>query len=58
MNTYHQHNLKLQARIDQVMEFGWELLKDMWRQLLAQREARVRFMTDGHLDERYGDRPR
>jgi hypothetical protein len=38
------------------MEFGWELLKDMWRQLLAQREARVRFMTDGYLDQHYGNR--
>lgn len=58
MNTYYHHDSKLQTRIDQVMELGWEFLKDMWRQLLAQREARVRFMTDGYLDRRYGDRPK
>lgn len=58
MNTHYQHYSKLQTHIDQVMEFGWELLKDIWRQLLAQREARIRFMTDGYLDQHYEDRPK
>ena len=47
MNTLQQLRLKFQIRIDPAFEIGSELLKDMWQLLLAQREARIRLMTDG-----------
>ena len=48
MNTLQQFKLKLQIRIEPVMEFGSDLLRDMWQQVLAEREARIKLMTEGH----------
>jgi hypothetical protein len=58
MNTLQQLKLKLQIRIDPAIEFGAELLRDVWQQVLAEREARIKLMTDGHLDRQYGTRIR
>ena len=49
MNTIRQFKLKLQIRIEPAIEFGSELLRDMWQQVLAEREARIRLMTEGHF---------
>lgn len=54
MNTLQQVKLKLQIRIEPAIEFSSNLLKDMWDQVLAEREARIRLMTDGHFYRQSG----
>jgi len=56
MNTMKQFKSKLHIRIEPAIEVGSELLRDMWQLLLAEREARIKLMTDGNLDRRYGTR--
>ena len=47
MNTLQQFKLKLQIRIVPAIEFGSDLLRDVWQQVLAEREARIKLMTGG-----------
>ena len=56
MNALRQIKLKLQIRIKPVIKFGSELLRDMWQQVSAEREARIKLMTDGYLTRHYESR--
>lgn len=56
MNTLQQFKLKFQAYIDSAIESGSEFLRDMWQQVLAERAARIKLMTDGYSGRHYGTR--
>jgi len=53
MNAIQQFKSKLRIRIVPAIEMGSEFMRDMWQLLLAEREARIRLMTDVHLDRQY-----
>jgi hypothetical protein len=57
MNKFQQIKMKSQIRIDQAIDYGSEFLRDIWLQVVAEREARIRLMTDGCFERHQGVRP-
>lgn len=52
MSTMWKIKLKSHRGIAAALQFGVEFVRDLWRQVLAEREVRIRLMTEGHLDQR------